>query len=523
MATTTTTTNVTHDPIDQQPPRLRAVLTCLVIGVFIASLDQTVIGTAIVRMTSDLGGYDRQAWVTTAYLVTAMTAGLVSGRLSDIIGRRRAYLGAIILFLVGSVAATFATDIYQLTVCRAVQGVGAGGLMALALVIVGDLLPPRKRPRFQSLFYAAFGLSTVFGPVIGGLFADIDTIGGFAGWRLVFLINVPISLATLVVAARWLHTDRQPSRQRFADWSGVLLLLAGLLPLLVVAQQGRHWGWGSVDAIICYGVGAVFAAGFVVNEHVLGESALLPLKFFHAEGFGLAVIGSVLFGVTLFGTLTIMPQYLQVVRDITPAMAGALAMPAVVGIIAGSVISARAVERTGRYKVFPIIGNALIAIGSATFAQANPDTGLWLPLVASATIGCGLGFAMQALVIAVQAAGGPTGIGVSSSAATFFRSLGGVAGITVAVAVMFTVMPGDIDRAFGGTAPRAFASRFAALQSDTRALHAIPTAIQHPVVTGIAASMSLTFLIAAGVALAAAALQFFLKQRPLGTASGDSR
>ncbi|WP_020669319.1 MFS transporter [Amycolatopsis nigrescens] len=497
------------------------ILIGLMSGMFLAALDQTIVGTSIVKIANDLDGFDLQAWITTAYLITSTIVTPIYGKLSDIYGRKPLYLIAISIFLVGSVASSFATSMYELAAFRAVQGLGAGGLMSLAMTILGDLVPPRERARYQGYFLAVFGISTVLGPVLGGFFAGFDklgSIGGFeiSGWRWVFLINVPIAIIALFVVARVLNVPHERHDHKI-DWWGGLTLVIAVVPFLIIAEQGNKWGWGSGSAILCYVIGAVGVVSFILVERVMKDAALIPLRLFKNSTFTVAIIGGIIVGVAMFGAIMMIPQYMQVVQGYTPTESGLLMLPLMAGIMSASIISGQLTKKTGRYKVFPVIGTLLIAAGAFLFAQVEYDSALWHPLVAAAIIGFGLGNCMQTLIIAVQNAGPRRDMGVSTASATFFRQIGGTAGVAVFLTILFNVLPGNITKAFGGNPPPGGAGALGDLQTNTSGIANLPEQIRVPVLVGFTDSISTVFYVAGAVALLAFVVLLFMKEIPLAS------
>ncbi|WP_410660285.1 MFS transporter [Amycolatopsis sp. lyj-112] len=517
---------------EAEGPRLshRQIVTILIglmSGMFLAALDQTIVGTSIVRIANDLNGFDLQAWITTAYLITSTIVTPIYGKLSDIYGRKPFYIAAISIFLVGSVASAFATSMYELAAFRAIQGLGAGGLMSLAMTIMGDIVPPRERARYQGYFLAVFGISTVLGPVLGGFFADFDSLGSFFGspidgWRWVFLINVPIAIVALFVVARVLNVPHQRHDHKI-DWWGGLALVVAVVPFLIVAEQGNKWGWGSQSAIICYVIGAIGVVAFIFIEKLMKDAALIPLRLFKNSTFSVAIIGGVIVGVAMFGAIMMIPQYMQVVLEFSPTESGLLMIPLMAGIMSGSIISGQITSKTGRYKVFPVVGTLLIAAGSFFFAQVEYNSALWHPLVAAAIIGLGLGACMQTLIIAVQNAGPRSDMGVSTASATFFRQIGGTAGVAVFLTILFNVLPGNITKAFGGNAPTGEgAAALGDLTTNTSGIANLPEAIKTPVLIGFTESITTVFYVAGAVALLATLVLMFMKEIPLLGGSAPS-
>ncbi|RJQ84391.1 MFS transporter [Amycolatopsis panacis] len=504
---------------DSDTPRLthRQIITIisgLMCGMFLAALDQTIVGTSIVRIANDLHGFDLQAWATTAYLITSTIATPIYGKLSDIYGRKPFYLAAIGIFVAGSLASSFATSMYELAAFRAVQGLGAGGLMSLAMTIIGDVVPPRERPRYQGYFLAVFGISTVLGPVLGGFFAGFDVLGGLHGWRWVFLINVPIGIVALFVVAKVLNVPHQRHDHKI-DWWGALTMVVAVVPFLIVAEQGQKWGWGDVKSIWMYAIGGVGVVLFIVVEKLMRDAALIPLRLFKNSTFTVAIVGGVIVGVAMFGAITMIPQYMQVVQGYTPTQSGLLMLPLMAGIMSSSIISGRITSRTGRYKIFPVLGTILIAAGALFFAQLKYDSPLWHPLVAALVIGLGLGQCMQTLIIAVQNAGPRKDMGVSTASATFFRQIGGTAGVAVFLTILFNVLPGNITKAFGGHMPPGAAGQVGDLQSNTGIIQSLPAAVKTPVLIGFTESITTVFYVAGGVALLGTLVLLFMKEIPL--------
>lgn len=348
----------------------------LMIGMFLAALDQTIVATSIRTIADDLDGLSLQAWATTAYLITATITTPLYGKLSDIFGRKPLFLAAISIFVLGSVACAFATSMYQLAAFRAIQGLGAGGLFSLALTIIGDIVAPRERAKYQGYFVAVFGTSSVLGPVAGGFFAGQPDLFGITGWRWVFLINVPLGILALIVVTKVLNVPHTKRSHRI-DWPGALALTVGLVPLLIVAEQGRIWGWDSPRAVGCYAVGVVGIALFLLAERRIGDDALLPLRFFRNGVFAWGSIASFIAGMGMFGALALLPLYLQIVKGATPTEAGLQTLPLVLGIMTMSVLSGQLISRSGRYKVWPIVGLALMIVGIGALAFIGVDTPYW--------------------------------------------------------------------------------------------------------------------------------------------------
>ncbi|WP_412872648.1 DHA2 family efflux MFS transporter permease subunit [Curtobacterium flaccumfaciens] len=420
----------------------------LMAGMFLGALDQTIVGTAIRTIGDDLHGLDQQAWVTTGYLIASTVTTPIYGKLSDIFGRRPLFITAIGIFIVGSFAASFSDSMLMLAGFRALQGLGAGGLMSLPLAIMGDMLAPRERAKYQGYFLAVFGISSVIGPLVGGVFAGADQLLFIAGWRWVFLINVPIGIIALFMVLTFLHLPKFGDRGKpRIDWWGATLVIVTLVPLLLIAEQGREWGWDSPAAFACYAIGALGLIAFIIVERAMGDDAILPMKLFGSRVFSMSAILSVLVGFGMFGAMLTIPLYLQIVKGVTPTESGFAMLPMVLGLMISSIASGQIISRTGNYQVFPITGTAFTAVGFTVLTFLTADRPLWFLMLGMFGIGLGLGQLMQTLTLAAQNSVSPRDIGVATSAATFFRQIGGTMGTAVLLSVLFTLMPTNISAA----------------------------------------------------------------------------
>ncbi|MCG2802514.1 MAG: MFS transporter [Cellulomonas sp.] len=527
-------------------PTHREILTIiggLMIGMFLAALDQTVVATSIRTIGDDLHGLSLQAWVTTAYLLTSTISTPLYGKLSDIYGRKPFYLGAIGLFVIGSLLSGTADSMYQLALWRGVQGLGAGGLMSLAITILGDLVAPRERARYQAYFLAVWGTSSVLGPVVGGFFAGADQILGITGWRWVFLVNVPLGLLGVAVIARVLHLPPLARVRHRIDWPGALALVVGLVPLLVVAEQGRTWGWGSGRALASYAVGLLGVVAFLIIERRAGDDAILPLHMFSDRTFAIGAGANFVIGVGMFGGLATLPLYLQIVRGLTPTQAGLALVPFTLGIMAASVFSGQMISRTGRYKVFPAIGTVLMAAASLAFARLALSTPWWEVYTVSIVFGLGLGLVMQPLVLAVQNAVSVRYMGVATSSSLFFRQMGGTLGTAVFLSILFSTVGDKIAtavRAALGTPSfqaaltdpavladpanqvvlSAFNGGVVPSLDDSSFLSAIDPRLAEPFLVGFAQSVDLVMLVGGLVMLGGIALTWLMPELPLRSVSG---
>ena len=423
------------------------VLIGLMSGMFLSALDQSVVGTAMRTIADDLQGLELQAWVTTAYLITSTVATPIYGKLGDIFGRRRLFIIAISIFLFGSLLCGFANDMFQLAAYRAVQGIGAGGLFALALTVLADIVPPRERARYQGMFLAVFGTSSVLGPVVGGLFASADSILFTEGWRWVFLINLPIGAIALFMVVTFLHVPHTPKPQRI-DWWGAVTIVLAVVPLLLVAENGNEWGWGSTLAISMYVVGGLGILAFILAERAAKEEALLPLALFKSSSFSMSTILGVIVGFGMFGGMITLPLMLQLVNGATPTESGLMMLPMVLGMMIATMVAGQVTRKTGQYKIFIRTGTSMLLIGYIYMIGYSADMAYWQISIGMLIIGMGLGQLMQTLTLVAQQSVPASDIGVATSSATFFRQMGGTLGVAVFISILFNSLGDTIGKAF---------------------------------------------------------------------------
>ena len=483
------------------------VIYALMAGMFLSSLDQTIVGTAIRTIGDDLHGLNDQAWVTTAYLITSTIAVPIYGKLSDIFGRRPLYIFGIVVFLLGSLLSSFSTSMYMLAAFRAFQGIGAGALMSLPLAIMGDILAPRERAKYQGYFLAVFGLSSVIGPLIGGLFAGAPFILFITGWRWVFLINVPIAILALAMVLRFLHLPKfHKSTSPRIDWWGATTVVTTLVPVLLVAEEGRTWGWTSFGSILCYVVGGVSLIAFILIERYMKADAIIPLALFRSRTFSMATILGVLVGFGMFGALLTLPLYLQIVFGLSPTNSGFASLPLMAGLLIASIGSGQIISRTGKYRIFPVTGTLFLAAGYLVLTFLSYDKPLWFIFIAMFLIGLGLGQMMQTLTLASQNAVQPNQMGVATGASTFFRQIGGTLGVAVLLSVLFAALPGNIIQSNENTSTLSSGLNAALTPSVANASgnKAIMKQLWNPIVEPLKANISKELTAAATKATAAA-------------------
>jgi EmrB/QacA subfamily drug resistance transporter len=515
--------------------QILTILSGLVMGMFLAALDQTIVSTAIKTIGNDLHNLEAQAWVTTAFLITSTIAAPLFGKLSDIYGRKRLFMLAIVIFVAGSALCGLATSMYELAGFRAFQGIGAGGIMPLALAVIGDIIPPRERARYQGYMMAVFASASVLGPVLGGLLAGTTDFLGVAGWRWIFYINVPIAIVALLVIARVLKLD-YVRRQRRIDWWGSVMLAVGLVPLLVVAEQGQAWGWSSASSFVCYFLAVAGLSLFIWIQHRMGDDALLPLRLFRSPTFSVASAQVTIIGMAMFGGLSVIPLYLQIVKGASPTKSGLLLLPLVGGLMLASLTAGRLVARTGRYKIFPVVGSVLMLIGMGLLITIGADTPLWHTDVFMAVFGIGLGLNMQSLVLAMQNSVPAKDMGVASAASTFFRSVGGTLGTAVFLSILFSLAGSKIAQQYtkAATDPgylaaaKANPGQVASLHQhlsggldDTSFLNGLAKPLVHPFFVGFSSAGDVVFAVVAILLVAAVVLSSCLKEVPLRMVSGN--
>ena len=494
--------------------QILVVMGGLITGMFLAALDQSIVATALPQITSELGGLEHLSWVVTAYLLTSTASTPLWGKISDLYGRRPMFQIAILVFLAGSVLAGLSQSMEHLIAARAIQGIGGGGLMALAMATIGDVVPPRERPRYQGYIAATFGTSSVLGPVLGGFFAEGP------GWEWIFFINVPIGILALVVTSAALKMQHV-RREHSIDYLGAAVIVASVSSLLLyTAWAGPEEGWTSGVALALLIGGLLLAVLFVLVE-LRATEPIIPMRLFRNSIFSVANSFGFLIGAAMFGVMTFLPVYLQIVKGMSPTESGLAMVPMLAGLFTTSIGGGRVMARTGRYRWYPTIGASLVIVAVVLLSTLGTTTPYWFAGLAMFVMGAGLGFTMQVLVIAVQNSVARTEIGVATSSVQFFRQMGGSFGAALFGAILSSRLAVHLAQAASG-APRGALPEegLGDVSNDVDAINALPEPA-HSLVTGaFSNAMSDMFLWAIPIVIAALVVGVFLKEIPL--ASRDS-
>ncbi len=485
---------------------LRTVFTALMLGMFLAALDQTIVSTALPTIVGDLGGLNHLSWVVTSYLLASTVSTPIYGKLGDMVGRKPIFLAAILIFLGGSMLAGLSQSMTELIGFRALQGIGAGGLMVGAQAIIGDIVPPRERGRYMGVIGSVFAVASVAGPLLGGFFVDN------LSWRWVFYVNLPVgALAILIVITRLhLHT---PHTRHSVDYLGAGLLSGGVAALIMLTTWGgSEYAWGSATIAGLGIAGAVLLAVFVWWEGRVPEP-ILPLRLFGSSVFSVSSAMGFAIGMAMFGAIIFIPLFLQLVYGASPTSSGLRMLPLMAGLLVASVASGRAISNMGRYKVFPIAGTAILVVGMYLLSLLRVGTAPWLASVYMAVVGVGIGLVMQVLVLVVQNDVRRQDIGVATSTATFFRSVGGAFG----VAIFGTIFAGRLAGQLAHL-PRSVVDRLGSgVHLNPAQAKQLPPTVHAEFLQAFAHSLHGVFLWGMAMAAVPFVLSWFLKEVPLRT------
>jgi EmrB/QacA subfamily drug resistance transporter len=477
----------------------------LMAGMLLAALDQTIVSTALPTIVGEFGGLNHLSWVVTAYLLTSTAATPIFGKVSDLYGRRRLFQFAILTFLVGSALAGLAQNMGQLIAFRALQGIGGGGLIAMTQVIVGDVVSPRERGRYMGYIGSVFAIASVIGPLLGGYFVDNLT------WRWIFYINIPIGIAALFVTNSVLNLPFRRDDHPIDYMGSALLVGAVTCMVLVTTWGGSEFAWGS-PIIIGLAAGAVIlTASFVIQERRAPEP-ILPLRLFHDSVFTVSTTASFFVGLTMFGSIVFLPVFLQVVVGVSATNSGLLLLPLMAGIVAAATTSGRLITKLGRYKVFPVTGTAIMTVGMFLLSRMDATTTRSAASLYMAVLGVGIGLVMQVLVLSVQNTVLHRDLGIATSAASLFRSLGGAFGTAIFGAILRTRLDHFLPRLVPGAGDAVDAST---LQGSPQAIKALPAPVRDGVVEAFARSIHSVFLWSVPLAAFAFVIVLFMKEKPL--------
>jgi EmrB/QacA subfamily drug resistance transporter len=487
--------------------RVRLIFAALMLVLLLASLDQTIVSTALPTIVGDLGGVTHLSWVVTAYLLASTVTGPLYGKLGDLYGRKLVLQGAIAIFLAGSVLCGLSQNMVELIGFRALQGLGAGGLMVVTLAVVGDIIPPRERGRYQGYFGAVFGVSTVIGPLLGGFFVD------HLSWRWIFYVNLPVGAVALAVIAAAFHSPTERTRHAM-DYLGALLLGGALSAIvLFTSLGGTTWAWSSWQMLALLAASIVLIPTFLVVE-ARADEPILPLSLFRNRVFSATGAVAFVVGFALFGAVTYLPLYLQVTKDATPTESGLQLVPLMGGVLLTSIATGQLITRLGRYRIFPIIGTAIMVVAMLLLSRLGVATPMWVAFVDSLVLGLGLGMTMQVLVLAAQNSVDRRMMGVATSGSTLFRQIGG----SIGVAVFGTIFANRLDVELAQQLPAG--ERAATLAPAT--IRHLPAGIHGTVVDAYALALHPVFLAAAGVSVIAFLLAWLVRDAPLRTHAAEA-
>ncbi len=485
---------------------IMVIISALMLVMLLAALDQTIVSTALPRIATDLHGLNKLSWVATAYLLTSAITTPIYGKISDLFGRKKIFQAAIVIFLVGSALCGISQSMNELVVARALQGIGAGGLMSLVLAIVGDIISPRERGKYMGYFLGVFAVSSVAGPLLGGFLTDS------LSWRWVFFVNLPIGVLALAAVATRLHLPVY-RQEHDIDYTGAgLLSVSSVCLLLATVWGGTTYAWASMQIVGLLVASVVVGTAFVFWERRASEP-IIPMRLFRNDIFSVSVILSLLSGIAMFAAILYIPLYQQIVRGNSPTKSGLLLLPLVLGMLIASVTSGRLTSKLGRYRIFPIVGTLILSLGLWLFSHLTLTTSEWMIGVWMAIIGIGLGSFMQIMTLAIQNSVDRSELGTATASATFFRSLGSSLGGAIFGSILISRLAHHLTANLpqGVGAPKI---NIGTIQSGAGLAH-LPPGVSHKVLEAFVMSFHDMFLLTVPVALLAFVVALFLRETPL--------
>ncbi|MET0865461.1 MAG: MDR family MFS transporter, partial [Nakamurella sp.] len=510
-------TSTSTSPIVLTQRRIWLIFSALLAGMFLSSLDQTIVSTAMPTIVGDLGGVSHMAWTTTAYLLATTIVMPIYGKFGDIFGRRGLFLLAIALFTLASLGAALSTNFWEFVVFRGIQGLGGGGLIILSQAIIADIVPAKDRAKYLGPMGAVFGVCAIAGPLLGGFFTD------HLSWQWCFWINIPVGVAAFVIGWKTLSLPRKHNTKK-VDYLGVLLLSTATTCLILFTDWGgKQYDWISAPILGLMAAFVIAVVAFVFVE-LRAEQPIIPMFLFRNRVFVISTAIGLVVGLGMFSALAFMPTFLQMASGTSASVSGLLTIPMIVGLLVSSTVSGQIISRTGRYRLFPIVGSALLAIALFVFHFVKADTPLWQTMIVMVFFGLGLGFNFQPLTLAVQNAVSPRLIGVATSSATFTRQIGGTLGTAVFLSILFTTVPdkiasalqkaqgtGEFKAALADPANAEFAKSMAASQQaggggaaggvlkDSSFLNDLDPRLAKPFLQGFSSAMDTVFLVGGAV------------------------